>query len=126
MRRRLWRVIPIFAVALLVQLLSPIGAFRFVASAIADPSSSVHLCSAMASADNGETSPTGVPHDGGCCAVCAVGLGGAPMPAAAPRDFAVVERTYQRLVWSVSEQAPPVARAGLNARARAPPSRVAA
>lgn len=124
MRRRLGRMIPIFAVALLVQLLAPIGAFRFVAAAIADPHSSVHLCAAMASADRDEA-PASLPHDGGCCAICAVGLGGGPAPAASPGDFATIARVHQRLTWSLTEQAPPAARAGVNAQARAPPSRFA-
>jgi len=119
-------MIPIFAVALLVQVLAPIGAFRYVAAALVDPQSSVHLCAAMASADRGEPAPAGQPHDGGCCAICAVGLGGGPAPAASPGDFAIIARPHQRLAWSLTEQAPPAARAGVNAQARAPPSRFAA
>ncbi|WP_041798242.1 DUF2946 family protein [Rhodopseudomonas palustris] len=121
MRRRLRRTIPIFALALLVQLLSPIGAFRFVAFAVADPHNAVHLCSAMAPADDGEPQPADRSHEGACCAVCSVGLGGGPTPAPATQDFAVIERPHQRLIWSLTEPAPPTSRAGVNAQARAPP-----
>ncbi|MGP9810961.1 DUF2946 family protein [Rhodopseudomonas sp. NSM] len=126
MRRRLGRMIPVFAVALLVQLLSPIGAFRFVASAIADPQNSIHLCSAMASADDGETQPAERGHDGACCAVCSVGLGGGPTAAPASQDFAVIKRPHQRVIWSLTEPALPVSRARVTAQARAPPPPIAA
>ncbi|WP_322517255.1 DUF2946 family protein [Rhodopseudomonas palustris] len=124
MRRRLGRIIPVFAVALLVQLLSPIGAFRFVASAIADPANSIHLCSAMSSGEPGETQPADRSHDGACCAICSVGLGGGPTAAPASQDFAVIERPHQRVIWSRTEPAPPASRAHVNAQARAPPQRI--
>ncbi|MCP9630804.1 DUF2946 family protein [Rhodopseudomonas palustris] len=121
MRRCLKLMIPIFALTLLVQLLSPIGAIRFVASASADPLAAIHLCSAMASDQDGAPA-TGLPHDGGCCAICAVGLGGAPTPAAAPLTFVTLERSYHRLTWPHREAAPPVQRLSASAQARAPPA----
>ncbi|MFC0243181.1 DUF2946 family protein [Rhodopseudomonas telluris] len=121
MRRCLKRTIPIFALALLVQLLSPIGAIRFVASAAADPLATAHLCSAMA-ADQDGAPATGLPHDGGCCAICAVGLGGAPTPAAAPEAFVSLDRPQHRLSWPHREAAPLLQHLSANAQARAPPA----
>lgn len=120
MRRCLKRMIPVFAVALLVQLLSPIGAIRFVASAIADPLAAVQLCSAMGGDQDGGA--TGLPHDGGCCAICAVGLGGAPTPAATPEAFVSLDRSNYQISWPHREAAPPAQRLGASAQARAPPA----
>ncbi|MCG6206914.1 hypothetical protein LPW26_19900 [Rhodopseudomonas sp. HC1] len=113
-------MIPVFALALLVQLLSPIGAIRFVAAAAADPLATAHLCSAMAS-DEGGGGASGLPHDGGCCTICAVGLGGAPAPAAAPPAHATIERTYQSFSWPHREPEPPAQRLSAHAQPRAPP-----
>jgi hypothetical protein len=121
MRRGLVRVIPIFAIALLAQLLSPIGALRFVVSAISDPQSPANLCAAMAAADSGDISPGSLPREGGCCVICAVGLGGGAVPAPVLPAFSAIERIPLRLVWSHAEQTPLHARAGVNAQARAPP-----
>lgn len=121
MRRCLKHMIPIFAVALLVQLLSPIGAIRFVASAAADPFAAVHLCSAMASEQDG-TPATGLPHDGGCCAICAVGIGGAAPPAQTARPFVTLELSDYRLTWPHRQAAPSMRRLSASTQARAPPT----
>lgn len=124
MRRGLKRMIPVFALALLVQLLSPIGAIRFVASAAADPLATVHLCSAMASSDSAPASAPGLLHDGGCCAICAVGIGDAPNPAAVQPAVALVEPNYLQLSWPHREPAPPARRSSADAQPRAPPAAV--
>ena len=120
MRRALKRMIPVFALALLVQLLSPIGAIRFVAAAAIDPLAAVQLCSAMA-AEQGDVGASGLPHTGGCCTICAVGLGGAPThPAPAPA-VSVIAASYQPLAWAQREEAPPVLRPSAHAQPRGPP-----
>jgi hypothetical protein len=120
MRRRLRRVIPIFAVALLVQLLAPIGAFRFVATAIADPAAVAPRCAAMA-AQQDNPSDSLPSQDGSCCAICAVGLGSAPVPAAQPQDF-VVARPYQTVVWNPADQPALRGHRAIHAQARGPPA----
>lgn len=120
MRRRLKRLIPVFALALLVQLLSPIGAIRFVASAAADPLAAVRLCAAMGADQAGANVP-GVPHDGGCCAICAVGWGGAPTPTGIAPAHVTIERSYQPLSWPHRDAAPTVPRPSAHAQPRAPP-----
>ncbi|WP_234831233.1 DUF2946 family protein [Rhodopseudomonas palustris] len=119
MRRSLKRLIPVFALALLVQLLSPIGAIRFVAATALDPLAGGQLCSAMAAEQDDSTS--GLPH-GGCCAICAVGLGGAAPPAASAPLQAAVARSYQSLSWPHREPAPSLRRLSAHAQPRAPPS----
>jgi alkylhydroperoxidase family enzyme len=122
MRRRLARYLPIVALALLVQLLAPIGAFRVVAQAASDPLAMAARCSGMPAAETAPAMPAGVPAaDGNCCAVCAMGLGSPPVPGTTPQALDLPRRQFQRVVWQKAITEPPVARVGSNAQARAPP-----
>jgi hypothetical protein len=124
MRRRLEVFIPIVLLAILVQLMAPIAAFRVVANAVSDPLYMVTICSGMASSqDASPTAPAKTQHDGAnCCAVCAVGHGGAVAVDSPRLVFVILQRQYQRVAWL--EAADPVssARIGSNAQARAPPA----
>jgi hypothetical protein len=125
MRRGLKRFLPIVAIALLVQLLAPIGAFRVVAQMASDPLAIAGLCSGMVGAEHDQTVPAGAPHaDGNCCAVCAAGLGSPPVAAPAPDLFVTLQRQYQRVVWLDAIGPAVGSRPGSNAQARAPPSPV--
>ena len=77
MRRRLEAFIPIVLLAILVQLMAPIAAFRVVANAVSDPLYMATICSGMASSqDASQTTPAKTQHDGAnCCAFCGGGLG---------------------------------------------------
>lgn len=123
LRRRLGRLIPLVAVVVLVQLLAPIGAVRFIASAIADPVGVAPLCAEMARP--GQASHAALPsgHDSGCCAICAVGLNGAPVPALPPQDF-VVARFAEEVVWHLAEPSVIDRRSFVDAQARGPPALV--
>jgi len=125
LRRRLGRLIPLVALVVLVQLLAPIGAVRFIASAIADPVGAAPLCAEMAKA--GQASHAALPsaHGSGCCAICAVGLSGAPVPALPPQDF-VVARFAEVVVWHLADSAPVDRRSFAHAHARGPPALVPA
>jgi hypothetical protein len=76
----------------------------------------------MAAANN-STSPTLPDHGGGCCAICASGIGGAPVLGAAPEQFAAVDHSVKPLVWRHADQAPPRGHHLAHAQARGPPPR---
>lgn len=119
MRRRLGLSIAVLAVALLVQFLAPIGAVRFVAAAIADPTLQAPTCAAMAAERDGAPAPDH--HDRSCCTLCGTALGGAPMPAPSG-DYALSQRVSQRLTWWLAAPTDPIGRAFTTAQARAPPA----
>jgi hypothetical protein len=123
MRRRLEAFIPIVMLAVLVQLMAPIAAFRVVAYATTDPLYLASLCSGMTSASETPSDPASTQHQhGDCCAFCVGSHGGAvaadpPLPI-----FVSLQRSYQQISWLEAAEAMPVFRAGSNAQARAPPS----
>ena len=123
MRRRLELCIPIVLLAILVQLMAPIAAFRAFAYAANDPLYMASICSGMgAAADDAQTAPANTEHDrGDCCAFCAGGDGGAAALAPPPLIFVTLQRQYQRLAWLQAAEPMPAVRVGSNAQARAPP-----
>jgi len=116
---------PIFAAVLLVQLLAPIGAFRFVATAVSDPAAVAPLCADMA-AGPGNSSDSLPAHDGACCAVCAIGLGNAPVPSAGSPNFAAADRPFRSVAWQPADQPPLGGHRVPGAQARGPPVPVTA
>jgi hypothetical protein len=78
MRRRLEAFIPIVLLAVMVQLIAPIAAFRAVADAISDPLYMAAICSGMGSSEDAQTAPANSQHDrANCCAFCSASYGGA-------------------------------------------------
>jgi Protein of unknown function (DUF2946) len=119
MRRRLETFIPIVMLAVLVQLLAPIGAVRAVARAVSDPLAMAQICSGLAGSH--QPSSPAPAHDD-CCAVCAVGHG-TPVAASPPAPgFVVLNRLYQRVIWQDGIAVAYAVRTGSNAQARAPPA----
>ena len=123
MRRRLELLIPIVLLAILVQLIAPIAAFRAVAYAATDPLYyGIDLLRNGCSADDAQTAPASTQHDhGDCCAFCAAGHGGAAAIEPPPLIFVTLQRLYQRVSWLEAADPMPTARVGSNAQARAPP-----
>ena len=122
MRRRLELLIPIVLLAIMVQLIAPIAAFRAVAYAATDPLYMSPMCSGMVSAEDMPTSPAKAPLDHGeCCAFCAAGHGGAIAIEPPALVFVSLQRQYQRLSWLEAAELMPTVRVGSNAQARAPP-----
>jgi hypothetical protein len=123
MRRRLELFIPIVLLAILVQLIAPIAAFRAFAYAANDPLYMASICSGMgASADDAQTPPAKTQHDrGDCCAFCAVGHGGAVVLEPPSLIFVTLQRQYQRVSWLEAADPMPTVRIGSNTQARAPP-----
>lgn len=121
MRRRLQKFLPIILIALVMQILAPIGATWAAAIAASDPLSAAPIChggqQGLPSHDQGG----GRAHDGACsvcCAAQAVSSLDTPQAAAVAAPY----RTVARVIWH--DEAPDVlpARAGSHAQARAPPS----
>jgi hypothetical protein len=123
MRRRLENFIPIVLLAILVQLLAPIAAFRAVAYASSDPLYMASICTGMTSSGEAHTGPSRTEHaNADCCAFCAGGHAGAnalepPLPV-----FVTLQRNYQLVSWLEAADPMPAIRTGSNAQARAPPS----
>jgi Protein of unknown function (DUF2946) len=121
--RRLEAFIPIVLLAMVVQLMAPIAAFRVVAFAVSDPVYMDSICSEMSSAPDAATAPGQTQHShAGCCAFCAVGHGGAVAVNPPPLVFVTLQREYQRVSWLQAADPMPSVRVGSNAQARAPPS----
>jgi len=114
-RRRLL-LLPIIGIALLVQVMAPIGAFRVAAQSVSDPTASI--CSGMTAPDSGPAAPNG---HGGCCVSCATSLASPPVPAPVLLAFVTLQRHYQRIAWREATNSPTPNRVGSNAQARAPP-----
>ncbi len=123
MRRRLEIFIPIVLLAVLVQLIAPIAAFRVVADAVSDPLYMASICSGMtASADASQPDSAPMQHGVKCCAFCGVGSAVAVAIDPPPAGFIILHRQYQLVAWLESTEPLPAVRAGSNAQARAPPT----
>jgi hypothetical protein len=123
MRRRLEAFIPIVVLAVLVQLMAPIAAFRVVAYATTDPLYLASLCSGMTSASETPSDPARTQHQhGDCCAFCVGSHGGAVAVDPPPPIFVSLQRSFQQISWLEAAEAMPVFRVGSNSQARAPPS----
>jgi hypothetical protein len=119
MRRRLGTFIPFALLAVLVQLMAPIGISRAVAQTMSDPLATVPICSGMADAARDPSAPAAPAHID-CCSFCGIGYGGSIAPdAPAARS---VERSYRHVVWHSYRNVSQWERVGSNAQARAPPT----
>jgi hypothetical protein len=123
MRRRLELFIPIVVLAVLVQLIAPIAAFRVVAYATSDPLYLASICTETASSHASQTAPAETQHDHGeCCAFCGAGHGASVVLVSPPLIFVTLQRQYQQISWLEAAEAMPIVRVGSNTQARAPPS----
>jgi Protein of unknown function (DUF2946) len=123
MRRRLEIFVPIVLLSILVQLIAPIVAFRVVANAVSDPLYMASICSGTLSAqDASQSAPARTQHHSGdCCAICAIGHGGAVAAEPPPQVFVALQRQYQLVSWLEAAEPIPAHRIGSNTQARAPP-----
>lgn len=123
MRLRLEIFIPIVFLAIVVQLIAPIAAFRVVANVVSDPLYMASICTGMtASTDDSQSAPAPIQHGTKCCAFC--GVGGSVAVAIDPPAvaFITLHRQYQLVAWLESADQLPAVRVGSNAQARAPPA----
>src|ERR1700680_2975947 len=100
MRRRLEIFVPIVLLAVLVQLIAPIAAFRVVAFAVTDPIYMASICAEMVSSPDAQTAPAKTQHDhGDCCVFCAAGHGGSIAIDPPSLVYVSLQRLYQRVSW---------------------------
>lgn len=126
MRRRLRKFLPIVLIALMVQILAPIGACWAASIAASDPLAAAAICrdgvvSASGQADS-STDQTGGHHmHDGCCMACG---SHAPATIDTPPHTAVAVpyRHALRVVWHDAALTLPAFRSGAHAQARAPPA----
>ena len=121
MRRRLRQFLPIVLIALMVQILAPVGACWAASAAASDPFHAASICHDDGASASGQTDQTGQPgaHDG-CCSVCTVIHTGARIDT--PQATATKPcRHPERVVWLDRAPDPPGCRTGSHAQARAPP-----
>ena len=124
MRRRLEAFIPFVLLAVLVQVMAPIAAFRVVAYAATDPLYMASICSGMTSTPDAETAPATQHAHADCCAFCGIGHGGGVAIEPPPLIFVTLQRQYQRLSWLEAADVMPTVRVGSNTQARAPPQAI--
>jgi len=121
MHRRLRKFLPIVLIALVVQILAPIGATWAASIATSDPLHAHSICSGIAASSTDQADQTGQhrAHDG-CCSVCMVFHSGLS-PDTPLATVAAPYRQSLRVTWL--EPAPDrfASRAGSHAQARAPP-----
>jgi hypothetical protein len=122
--RRLEALVPIVLLALLVQVMAPVAAFRAVAFAASDPLHDPSICSGLTSSADAQTAPAKTQDDHAkCCAFCVGHHGGAAAVTPPPAIFVSLQRQYQQVSWLEAMDPMPAIRVGSNAQARAPPSR---
>jgi hypothetical protein len=124
MRRRIVRYLPVIAMALLVQLLAPLGAVRSVAQAALDPLALATICSGVENQSQPHGGSTG-PDVGDCCGFCGAGSAGNGGFAPTPQFQIVLQRRSAAIAWAPLEQPGSGPHRGSNAQARAPPAAVA-
>jgi Protein of unknown function (DUF2946) len=122
MRRHLQKFLPIVLIALMVQVLAPIGACWAAAIAASDPLGLAAIChdSAAASGQQGDQGGEHRSHDG-ACAICCVLHAGASADTPRLPTLAAPSRQAERMVWRDEALGLSVFRTGSNTQARAPP-----
>ncbi|WP_245286859.1 DUF2946 family protein [Bradyrhizobium sp. Tv2a-2] len=120
MRARLQKYFPIFLIALLVQVLAPIGACWAAAVAASDPLSIAEICHAGGAEQPTDQGGQQSEHGSGCSICCLAGAS-ASIDTPILVAFAAPYREMAAVAWQ--EQTPDLSalRVRANARARAPP-----
>jgi hypothetical protein len=122
MRARLQKYLPIFFIALLVQVLAPIGVCWAAATAAANPLSAGEICHNSGIATDQPTDQGGQHSQHGSeCSICCLVSAGASLDTPKPAAFAAPYRELIRVAWLDQRPAQWVLRVGSNAQARAPP-----
>jgi hypothetical protein len=120
MRRRFQKFLPIILLALVVQILAPIGATFAAAIAAGDPLNAAPICHGGQDGVPSHNDRNGHAHDG-ACSVCCAAQAGAVLDAPTAATSAVPCRTAVRVVWRDEASDGLRGRAGFHAQARAPP-----
>ena len=124
MRRRLQRFLPVVLLALVVQILAPIGAAWATAFAVSDPLRGAEICHSLADATGGQTDQSGrhATDDGSCSLCCVLHAASAavdtPQPAAAPVRYGSIKP----VVWQERTSSCSSVHIDSGPQARAPPA----
>jgi hypothetical protein len=122
MRPRLKSFLPIVLIALMVQILAPIGVCWAASIAASDPLAGAVICHGNGGAPaGGQADQTNPRARHGCCSVCSVLHTGAPIDAPQTSTIIAYNRQSTRVVWSEFRSGQFASRAGPHAQARAPP-----
>jgi hypothetical protein len=122
MRLRLQKYLPIFLIALLVQVFAPIGVCWAAAGAASDPLSTAAICH-NSGLDTGQPTDQGDQHSQheSECGICCLVSAGASMDTPKLTAFVAPYRKLIGVTWQDHRPAPLALRIGSNAQARAPP-----
>ena len=125
MRRRLQIYLPAFLLALMMQIIAPIGASWATASALSDPLAAfggATIChTGGGEADSQSDQSPHQAHDGACALCCLVAHAGAS-PQTPKIAVAALYRSSTAVVWHSAARDLRESRSAKHARARAPPS----
>jgi len=120
MRQRLRGLIPILLLALMVQILAPIGATWAVAIAASDPLGAAEICHSDPNGSSPRDDHRGQHlHDG--CALCCAAQAGASLDTPQPVSIDAPDCCASIVVWHAHVLTLWASRAGSNTQARAPP-----
>jgi hypothetical protein len=122
MRRRLEKFLPIVLIALMVQILAPIGACWAAAIAASDPLPAATICHTDLGRGPGASGQSGQHrgHDG-ACAICCAAQASTGLDAPQTTMVAAPYRAVARVIWRDRAAELVRTRIGSNAQARAPP-----
>jgi hypothetical protein len=122
MRRRLEKFLPIVLIALMVQILAPIGACWAAAIAASDPLPPAEICHTDLGQGPGASDQGGEhrAHDG-ACAICCAAQASAGLDTPQTTMVAAPYRAVARVIWRDRAVGLVRTRIGSNAQARAPP-----
>jgi hypothetical protein len=121
MRARLQKYLPIFMIALMVQILAPIGAGWAFAAAISDPLAAAEICQTGPSSNGNDQGGQHRTHDASCVLCCSFNASTVTFSAPEPTAWAAPYRLANGIIWQCS--VPQLADSCIdsNAKARAPP-----
>jgi hypothetical protein len=122
MRRRTQKYLPIVLIALMVQIVAPVGACWAAAIAASDPLRNVEICHDPASVP-AQQDDQSAPHreHGSACAICCLASAGASIDTPNLALLVVPYRETAQIARHDQAAQLPGARVGSNAQARAPP-----
>src|SRR5579863_4733046 len=118
--RRLKRYVPIFMIALMVQILAPVSASWAFASAVSDPLAAAEICLSHSPAQSEEGGQQQT-HDASCLICCSLSASSVALASPEPTVWIAPYRSASDIVWLDRAPQPADSRAGSNAQARAPP-----
>jgi hypothetical protein len=121
MRRQLQKFLPVFLIALMVQILAPIAASWTAAIALAAPPGSAEICLSHAGPPASDEQGTDPSAYHGLCSICCAAQAGPVLDTPNQAVVAVPRRLALPVVWRGEASGPAAVPTGSNTQARAPP-----